>query len=96
MTDASGNYNGPGASEFAVTINGQSVTVSSVGFRRRAAYAPIETRDLRIDNCLYLTLANPIADGQAVAVKNPSGALWPATMTFAPRLIRSCSSGVFG
>src|SRR5207248_9863830 len=70
FVDANGDYNGPGASEFAVTVNGQSVAVSSVGFRRRAAYAPIETRDLRIDNCLYLTLANPIADGQAVAVKN--------------------------
>ena len=69
-------------SQFAVTANGQPVAVQSVGFKRRPVYAPLITRDLRIENCIYLQLAAPIADGQIVAVTNPDGTLWPATMSF--------------
>lgn len=72
----------PPASAFAVTVNGQPVAVTSVGFRRRPLYAPFEMYDLRIENSLYLQLATPIADGQTVEVKNPSGALWGATTQF--------------
>ncbi len=68
--------------QFAVTANGQSVAVQSVGFKRRPLYAPLVTRDLRIENSIYLQLATPIADNQTVEVKNPGGALWPATMPF--------------
>jgi hypothetical protein len=83
FVDGSGNFNAPATSQFAVTVAGQTVNVTSVGFRRRVAYATEAVRDLRVDNCLFLTLATPITDGQDVEVKNPSGALWPATMKFA-------------
>jgi hypothetical protein len=82
FVDGSGNFSAPATSQFAVTVNGAAVQVQSVGFRRRVAYAPVSVRDLRIDNCLYLQLASPIADGAAVEVKNPGGALWPASMSF--------------
>lgn len=68
--------------QFAVTVNGLPVVVQSVGFKRRPLYAPLVTRDLRIENCIYLQLAAPIADNQTVEVKNPGGTLWPATMPF--------------
>ena len=80
--NASGVLQAPPVTQFAVTVNGQAVTVQSVGFKRRPLYAPLVTRDLRIENCLYLQLAAPIADNQTVEVKNPSATLWPATMPF--------------
>ena len=73
---SSGNLSAPAASSFAVTANGQSVNVQSVGFRRRPIYAPLAPPDLRIGNYIYLQLASSIADGQVVQVKNPSGNLW--------------------
>src|SRR2546425_978871 len=51
-------------------------------FKRRPLYAALTVRDLRIENCLYLQLANPIADGQQVEVKNPTGSLWPSSIGF--------------
>jgi hypothetical protein len=83
FVDSSGNFSAPATSEFAVTVNGQPATVTSIGFRRRAVYGELLVRDLRIDNYLYLTLASPITDGQAVEVKNPSTNLWPTAMKFA-------------
>jgi len=68
--------------EFLVTANGLPVIVQSVGFKRRPAYAPLATRDLRIENCIYLQLLTPLADNQAVEVKNLTGNLWPASMQF--------------
>src|SRR5204862_6630848 len=68
----------PSLQEFAVTVNGQSAAVQAVGFKRRPLYAPLATRDLRVDNCLYLQLANPIADGQQVEAKNQTRSLWPS------------------
>jgi hypothetical protein len=82
FVDANFQLHAPGLSEFAVKVNGQSVTVQAVGFKRRPAYAPNYVRDLRIENCLYLKLATPIADNQIVEVKNPSGTLWPASKQF--------------
>jgi len=79
FVNANNQLQAPAVSEFAVKVNGQTVAVQSVGFKRRPAYAPNLTRDLRIDNCLYLKLATPVAENQTVEVKNPSGALWPAT-----------------
>ncbi len=79
---SNGTFNAPAASQFAVTVNGQSVGVKQVGFRRRALYAPLQVRDLRVDNALYLELNGTIADGATVEVKNPGGALWPAAMEF--------------
>ena len=72
----------PAASKFAVSVNGQAVTVQSVGFKRRVSYAPLNKYDLRMDNCVYLQLATSIADNQPVAVKNPDGSLWNSAMQF--------------
>jgi len=82
FVNANNQFQAPALSEFAVKVNGQTVTVQSVGFKRRPAYAPNYVRDLRIENCLYLKLAAPITDNQTVEVKNPSGALWPASKQF--------------
>ena len=80
--NASGQLQALPVTQFAVTVNGLPVVVQSVGFKRRPLYAPLVTRDLRIENCIYLQLATPIADNQSVEVKNPGGALWPVTMPF--------------
>ena len=83
LVDASGKFAAPVSGEFTVTVDGQPVSVSSVGFRRRVSYASLNAYDLRIDNALYLKLASPVADGAAVVVANPDGTIWPATTTFA-------------
>jgi hypothetical protein len=75
-------FNAPATSQFAVKVNGQSVNVASVGFRRRPLYAPLAVRDLRLDNSLILKLSSPIADNADVEVTNPGNALWPTSMTF--------------
>jgi len=75
----------PGASEFVVLVNGKTVPVAAVGFKRRPLYAPLASYDLRIDNNLYLQLATPIADNQTVQVLNPDASLWPPLMRFTAR-----------
>lgn len=79
---ANNNFNAPATAEFVVTAGTQTLTVTSVGFKRRPLYATLLVRDLRVANCLYLSLASPIADGQTVEVKNPSGQLWNSTKQF--------------
>ncbi len=71
----------PSAAEFAVTKDGQPVTVTSIGFKRRVLSAP-EKRDLRIANQFYLTLGSNIADGQQVEVTNPSANLWNSSVHY--------------
>ncbi len=61
-----------------VTVNGRAVKVSARGWKRRAAYAPIAQRDLRVSTQLYLRLATPLDLSGAppkVVVSDPSGAL---------------------
>jgi hypothetical protein len=77
-----GNFTAPSASAFNVMVNGQSVTVTGVGFKRRPLSAPFESYDLRIENSLYLQLATPVSDNQAVQVRNPDTTLWPASTQF--------------
>ena len=72
----------PATSSFTVTANGQTVGISSTGFKRRPIYAPVKQRDLRIGNHIYLKLASAIADGAVVEVKNPSGNVWTAPTQF--------------
>jgi hypothetical protein len=79
--DADGNFIAPGISSLRVVINGQTNGVTSIGFKRRAAYAPLFYWDLRIANQLYLQLSNRIPDGAAVQVIN-NGTLWPTSMQF--------------
>jgi hypothetical protein len=76
FVDGSGNFNAPSTGAFRVTVNGQPVAVSSVGFKRRPLYAPLTKVDLRVDNSLFLQLATPLADGATVEVQNPDGSLW--------------------
>jgi hypothetical protein len=82
LVDANANFIAPALSQFAVTVNGQPVSVVAVGFRRRPLAASMIQYDLKIDNALYLQLATPVPDGATVVVTNPSGALWPATTIF--------------
>ncbi|HTB79503.1 MAG TPA: glycoside hydrolase family 9 protein [Opitutaceae bacterium] len=79
FVDANNQLHSPSPAQFAVTANGQSVSVLTVGFKRRPLYAPLNQRDLRIDNALYLQLASPLTDGQAIEVKDPDGQLWATT-----------------
>lgn len=72
----------PSLGLFSVTVNGQAVSVQSVGFKRRPLYAPLDKFDLRIDNNLYLQLASPVSDNQVIKVTNPNGTLWSSGTTF--------------
>jgi hypothetical protein len=82
FVDANNNFVAPALTQFAVTANGQAVNVVAVGFKRRVFSASVIQRDLRIDNALYLQLATPITNGQAVVVTNPGGQLWPASVNY--------------
>ena len=82
FVDKNGQSTAPQASQFTVTVGGEAVGVTAVGFRRRVLYAPLKSYDLRIDNALYLQLSNPVADGQAVEVTNPDGQVWAASELF--------------
>ncbi|HWD94277.1 MAG TPA: glycoside hydrolase family 9 protein [Verrucomicrobiae bacterium] len=80
--DTNGNFAPPDMSSLKVVINGQTNSVTVLGFKRRPLYAPQATWDLRIANSLYLQLSSPLADGQSVQVVN-DGTLWPTNMPFA-------------
>jgi Glycosyl hydrolase family 9/Cellulase N-terminal ig-like domain len=79
--DSNQNFIPPNGSSIKVIINGQTNTVSSIGFKRRPLYAPLLYWDLRIGNQLYLLLTNSIPVGASVQVIN-NGTLWPTTMLF--------------
>src|SRR5207248_3497531 len=57
LVDANNQFVAPALSAFAVTANGQPISVTAVGFKRRPVYAPLIGYDLRIENCVYLQLA---------------------------------------
>src|SRR5262249_32082146 len=63
-----------------------NLAVQSVGFKRRPLYAPLAQRDIRMDNCLYLQLATPVANDATVTVVNPGGALWPSSATYSAKV----------
>jgi hypothetical protein len=77
-----GNFTAPPVSAFNVTVNGQAVAVTGVGFKRRPLSAPIASYDLLIENSLYLQLASPVSDNQTVQVRNPDTTLWPASTQY--------------
>jgi hypothetical protein len=82
LVNASSQLTAPALGDFTVTANGQTIEVSTVGFKRRPLYAPMTNYDLRVADSLYLELATPIAANQTVQVLNPGGALWASTMQF--------------
>src|SRR6185503_18708888 len=75
-------FQAPGTSNFAVTVNGQALNVIVRGFKRRPLYAPLARRDLRIQNSLYLQLSRPLLDNEVVQVRNPNANLWPTNFNF--------------
>ncbi|HTD88929.1 MAG TPA: glycoside hydrolase family 9 protein, partial [Candidatus Binatia bacterium] len=81
FVDGNNQFIAPALSHFSVTVNGAAVPVQGVGFKRRALWAPVAARDLRVLNCLYLKIGKPVSENQTVEVKNPSGALWNAATT---------------
>lgn len=85
FVDANSRFTAPPAGAFQVTVDGQPVTVTSVGFKRRPLYAPLAGWDLRVGNYLYLRVGTPIAENQTVEVKNSDASLWPASMTFSAK-----------
>ena len=83
LVNGSFQFQAPSPTSFAVTVDGQAATIqSAIGFKRRPLYAPYADRDLRIQNCLYLQLSQPISDNQVVEVKNPSHSLWAAGVQY--------------
>jgi glycosyl hydrolase family 9/cellulase-like Ig domain-containing protein len=82
FVSAQGQPDFPSPAEFVVLVDGKTVPVSVVAFKRRPLYAPLASYDLRIDNDLYLRLATPVADNQTVQVMNPDVSLWVPTTKF--------------
>jgi hypothetical protein len=82
LVNSSGQFVAPALSAFKVTANGQAVSVTGVGFKRRPLFAPLTANDLRIENSLYLQLSTPLADTQTIQVTNPDGSLWSSGMQF--------------
>jgi hypothetical protein len=81
--DSNNQFIAPSASALRVTVDGQVVSITGIGFKRRPLFAPYEVYDLRIENSLYLKLASPVSDHQVVSVTNPGADLWPPNLTFA-------------
>lgn len=80
--DDSGTFIPPDFSSIRVIVNGQTNTVSEVGFKRRPIYAALEAWSPRIGNYLYLRLNGSIQPGQSVQVIN-NGNIWPTSFNFA-------------
>src|SRR6266850_4790975 len=72
----------PVPGDFFVSASGKSIPIKAVGFKRRALYAPLKQRDLRVGNYLYLQLVSPIPDNQTVKVENPGKKLWAPPIEF--------------
>ncbi len=72
----------PASSAFQVRAGDQEISVVEVGFKRRAVYAPLAPRDLRLGNWLYLRLTHPLPAGVPVQVTNPDGQLWDQSIRF--------------
>jgi glycosyl hydrolase family 9/cellulase-like Ig domain-containing protein len=82
FVNGSGALQLPALTQFAVTADNLPVLVQAMGFKRRPLYAPLAQRDLRIDNCLYLQLAAPLANNADVRVLNPGAALWNGSVSY--------------
>jgi hypothetical protein len=78
-------FHPPALTDFVVTVGGRRVDITATGFKRRAIYASMASRDLRLGNYLYLQLATAISftgDPQTVEVTNPMGTLWKPKCRF--------------
>ena len=75
----------PPKGSFRVLVSGARAPVKTVGFKRRALYAPLGRRDLRIESSLYLELERPIPEGAPVEVESADAALWRPEQRFSAR-----------
>jgi hypothetical protein len=78
-------FHPPALTDFVVTVGGRRIGITAIGFKRRALYASLAARDLRLGNFLYLHLATAIGfagNPQAVEVTNPAGTLWNSECRF--------------
>ncbi|MBA4147113.1 MAG: glycoside hydrolase family 9 protein [Verrucomicrobia bacterium] len=82
---SNGALSAPSPSEFQVTVGDQTIAVKTVGFKRRPLYAPLNQRDLRIDNKIYLHLSSAVPEGQIVTVKNASRRVFGAGKEYISR-----------
>ena len=62
-------FTSPTSGSMVVEVDGQVVGASIIGFQRRVAYAPLETRDLRIHNRVFIELASPAALNSMISVR---------------------------
>ncbi len=58
----------PAGASCVVEVDGVPVAHTFAGFRRRALYAPLAVRDLRIDNRMFIQLAAPVSEGAVVTL----------------------------
>jgi len=82
FVNTSGAASLPAGSEFTVTVGGQTVSVTAVGFKRRVLYAPLNSYDLRIQNSLYLQINASVSDNQLVTVTNPDSSIFGSSLQF--------------
>ena len=71
-----------GLKTLEVTVDGRPAKVEATGWKRRAVYAPIARRDLRVATQLYLRLATPIdfsGGTKTVAVRDGAAEFAPLT-----------------
>jgi hypothetical protein len=73
-----GQFQNPGVGAFTVTVNGQTASLTGVGFKRRPLYAPYKEYGLLTLNSFYLELSQPVSANEVIQVQNPGGNLWPA------------------
>jgi hypothetical protein len=65
----------PGTSAFQVLVDGSPVPVAALGFKRRALYAPLGRRDLRVLCSISLKLSSPVREGASVRVTSSDTAI---------------------
>jgi hypothetical protein len=81
FVNGAGEFTAPATSTFEVAVNGDPVVATVHGFRRRPLYAPLKQRDLRVDNRLFLQLAEPLEDGDEIEVATNGWSTEPETFT---------------
>ena len=82
FVDPHGRLSLPILKQFEVSASGKQIGVTKVGFKRRALYAPLKERDLRIANYLYLELGEAVPEKSSIEVRNPDQKLWRSAVRF--------------
>jgi hypothetical protein len=85
----------PEVPDFQVTSGGRTLEIVAVGRKRRVAYAPLATSDLRIATEFYIRLALAIDlrdASRTVAVRDPAGTPGSRPVTQWPPLTRTATA----